>query len=117
MSQENAALLTYNTNREYFDSVYERNKFYRGLFGYKQTVRKNGKTYEYEKDGLMDKVPNTRIDDAVFIFTKKHTDTVEDYFTQWEKKVSYHIFTVILQEQKIIEKLKSKEEHYDKQPK
>ncbi len=110
MSQQDAALLTYNTNREYFDSVYERNKFYRGLFGYKQTVRKNNKTYEYEKDGLMDEIPNTRVDDSVFIFAKEHVKPVEKYFQKWEGKVSYHIFTVIIQEKKILEKIKTNEQ-------
>lgn len=111
MSEEKAALLTYNTNREYFDSVYERNKFYRGLFGYKQTVKKNGKTYEYEKDGLMDEVPNTRIDDSVFIFGKRYVERVEEYFKKWENKVSHHIFTVVVQDQKIIEKINEKDTH------
>ncbi len=113
MSKKKAALLTYNTNREYFDSVYERNKFYRGLFGYRQTVKKNGKTYKYDKKGLMDEVPNTRVDDSVFIFAKKHTDKVEEYFHTWEEKVSYHIFTVLVKEQKILDKL-NKEDNYDR---
>jgi len=114
MSSEKAALLTYNTNREYFDSVYERNKFYRGLFGYRQTVKKNGKTYEYEKEGLMDKVPNTRIDDSVFIFAKTYTGKVEDYFQKWENKVSHHIFTVLVKEKHILDKIKQ-EDNYDRQ--
>jgi len=114
MSSEKAALLTYNTNREYFDSVYERNKFYRGLFGYKQTVKKNGKTYQYEKEGLMDKVPNARIDDSVFIFARKNTEKVESYFHKWEKKVSHHIFTVLVQEKHILDKIKE-EDKYDRQ--
>lgn len=100
-----ASLLTYSTEKKNFDSVYERNKFYRGLFGYKQTVKKNGKTYEYDKDGLMDRIPNLRIDDSVFIIAKKRTDEVRKYFVEWEPKVSYHIFTVLIEEQDIMEKI------------
>jgi len=104
-----ASLLTYSTEKKNFDSVYERNKFYRGLFGYKQTVKKNGKTYEYDKDGLMDEIPNIRIDDSVFIIAKKRTGEVKEYFMEWEPKVSYHIFTVMIEKEEILSKLKKGE--------
>lgn len=106
MSGEEAALVTYNTQKDKFESVYERNKFYRGLFGYKQTVRKNGKKYEYEKDGLMDKIPNTRIDDSVFIVAKNNTDPLNEYFSDWGEKISYHIFTVLVEDSSILDKIK-----------
>jgi hypothetical protein len=101
-----ASLLTYSTEKKNFDSVYERNKFYRGLFGYKQTVKKNGKTYEYDKDGLMDGIPNIRIDDSVFIIAKRKTDEVREYFVEWEPKVSYHIFTVVIEDEDIMDKIR-----------
>ncbi|MFB6242253.1 MAG: hypothetical protein ABEJ36_05655 [Candidatus Nanosalina sp.] len=105
MPEKKAALITYNTERKNFDSVYERNKFYRGLFGYKQTVRKNGKEYEYEKDGLMDEIPHIRIDDSVFIAPTRHVSKVEEYFDEWGEKVSKHIFTVIIEDESIIDKI------------
>lgn len=105
MSEEPAALLTYNTKKEKFESVYERNKFYRGLFGYKQTVKKNGKKYEYEKDGLMDRVPNVRVDDSVFVLARRNTEPVENYFVDWSGKVSYHVFKVLIEETGILEKI------------
>ena len=100
-----ASLLTYSTEKKNFDSVYERNKFYRGLFGYKQTVKKNGKTYEYDKDGLMDRIPNIRIDDSVFIVSRERKDDVKEYFVEWEPKVSYHIFKVVIEDQDIIDRI------------
>ena len=100
-----ASLLTYSTQKKNFDSVYERNKFYRGLFGYKQTVKKNGKTYEYDKDGLMDEIPNIRIDDSVFIIAKERKTEVQEYFVEWEPKVSYHIFKVVVEDQDIVDKI------------
>jgi hypothetical protein len=106
-----ASLLTYSTEKKNFDSVYERNKFYRGLFGYKQTVKKNGKKYEYDKDGLMDKIPNLRIDDSVFIIAKNRTGEVREYFVEWEPKVSYHIFTVLIDNQEILEKIRENDEN------
>lgn len=105
MSEE-AALLTYNTRKKEFESVYERNKFYRGLFGYRQTVKKNGKKYEYDKDGLMDRIPNARIDDSVFILPQKVVERVEEYFSDWGNKVSYHLFTVLVEDKKILDKIK-----------
>jgi len=113
MSGKEADLLTYNTIKERFESVYERNKFYRGLFGYTQTVKKNGKKYEYEKHGLMDEVPNARIDDSVFIIAKKNTSTVADYFAEWGDKVSHHVFTVLIENQDIIDKIKG--DYHDRQ--
>ena len=108
--KEEASLLTYNTHRDKFESVYERNKFYRGLFGYKQTVKKNGKKYEYEKDGLMDKIPNSRIDDSVFIIANNRVQKVENYFLEWGEKVSHHIFTVLIEDKNIIEQIKDDNE-------
>jgi len=113
---EPASLLTYSTEKKNFDSVYERNKFYRGLFGYKQTVKKNGKKYEYDKDGLMDEIPNIRIDDSVFIIAKKRTSDVREYFTKWEPKISYHIFTVMIDDKDILERIqKEPEDETDKE--
>lgn len=115
MSREKeASLLTYNTHREKFESVYERNKFYRGLFGYKQTVKKNGKEYEYEKEGLMDEIPNSRIDDSVFIIANRYVGRVEDYFLDWGEKVSHHIFTVMIEDRKIIKQIKADNQETDK---
>ncbi|MFB6208796.1 MAG: hypothetical protein ABEJ56_01510 [Candidatus Nanohaloarchaea archaeon] len=114
MSKEKeASLLTYNTHREKFESVYERNKFYRGLFGYTQKVKKNGKTYEYEKDGLMDEIPNSRIDDSVFIIANHYVTRIEDYFQDWGEKVSHHIFKVIIEDKNIIEQIRG--DNYERQ--
>lgn len=108
MSKE-ASLLTYNTRREKFKSVYERNKFYRGLFGYKQTVKRNGKKYEYEKEGLMDEIPNVRIDDSVFLLGNGYVKKVENYFVEWGDKVSHHIFKVLLEDPQIIDQIEKED--------
>ena len=105
MPEKKATLLTYNTHREHFESVYERNKFYRGLFGYKQTVKKNGKKYEYEKDGLMDEIPNCRIDNSVFIIAENNVGKVKEYLKGWNEKVSFNVFTVLIKDEKIIDKI------------
>lgn len=106
MSEEKASIVTYNTKREEFESMYERNQFYRGLFGYKQTVKRNGKEYKYEKEGLMDKIPNMRIDDSVFIISQNNTDRIREYFHEWDNKISHHIFTVLISEKQILNKIR-----------
>jgi hypothetical protein len=103
------SLVTYNTRRENFESVYERNKFYRGLFGYKQTVKRNGKTYEYEKDGIMDEIPHARIDDSVFIVPEGEEEKMREYFLEWSEKVSHHIFTVTVEDEDLIERIESED--------
>ena len=105
MGKLEACLLSYSTEREEFESMYERNQFYRGLFGYTQTVKRNGKEYEYEKDGLMDEIPNVRIDDSVFLFASGDRDRVEAYFVEWGEKVTHHIFKVVLEKESLIEQL------------
>jgi len=105
-----ASLITYSTEKEKFDSMYERNQFYRGLFGYKQTVKKNGKTYEYDKDGLMDRVPNIRIDDSVFIVNIEKYPEVKEFFETWSEKISYHVFEVILEDREILQQIEKAEE-------
>ena len=104
-------LVTYNTRRENFESVYERNKFYRGLFGYRQTVKRNGKTYEYEKDGIMDEIPHARIDDSVFIIAEGDENPIKEYFMEWDEKVSHHIFSVKVEDQDLIQRIESQEDH------
>ncbi|MFB6190240.1 MAG: hypothetical protein ABEJ91_01580, partial [Candidatus Nanohaloarchaea archaeon] len=73
---------------------------------YRQTVKKNGKKYEYEKDGLMDRIPNARIDDSVFIMKEKAVPEVREYFSKWGDKVSYHVFTVVLEDESILDRIK-----------
>lgn len=110
MPEAEAALITYNTEKKNFKSVYERNKFYRGLFGYKQTVRKNGKEYRYEKEGLMDEIPHMRIDDSVFITSTQYVEKVESYFDKWGEKVSKHVFKVVLEDPSIIDKIQGEKQ-------
>jgi hypothetical protein len=92
-------LLAYDTKKEQFDSMYDRNKFYRGLFGYKQTVKENGKVYRYEKDGLIGNIPAIKVEDSVLIVNKRNAAELEEYFKQWEPKVTYKRYKVILDRQ------------------
>lgn len=91
-----ALLVSYDTNRDRFDSLYERNKFFRGLFGYRQTVTENGKTYRYEKEGLLSTIPIIKVEDSVIILQDEDAETLMEYLDDWDPKVQYRTFTVVL---------------------
>lgn len=98
-----AILFSYDTMREKFDSLYDRNKFYRGLFGYKQTVRENGKIYRYEKKGLVNEMPHIKVEDSVIIVLKEDAEIFREYLEKWSRKVRYRTFKVILDEKDLKE--------------
>lgn len=100
MGEKSAVLISYDTKRDMFNSLYERNKFYRGLFGFKQTVKKDGKCYKYRKEGILDKIPHIKVEDSVFIIAKKYLKKLESYFEEWKDKVDYETFKVVLEEDK-----------------
>ncbi|MDY6771154.1 MAG: hypothetical protein SV186_04320 [Candidatus Nanohaloarchaea archaeon] len=99
MAEHEATLIAYDTDRDQFSSLYERNKFYRGLFGYKQKVKKNGKVYRYEKQGLIGRVPNIKVEDSVIIVADRYVDRFIDYLDDWQGKVDYTTFRVMLDDE------------------
>ena len=82
-----AILFSYDTRREKFDSLYDRNKFYRGLFGYRQTVRENGKVYRYEKKGLINKMPHIKVEDSVIILLEEDSPCLREYLERWSFRI------------------------------
>jgi hypothetical protein len=103
-----AILISFDTNSEAFESPYERNKFFAELHGRKQVVVKDGKKYEYQRDGLLDEIPNLRVDNSVFIIMQEHMRQMEQFFNAWQDKVMFKSFPVMLgnREFQEMEKLK-----------
>lgn len=93
-----ATIITYTTRQEAFASRSERNRFYRGLFGYRQVVRRNDKVYRYEKPGLMDEVPHIKVADAVVIVERGDADQVTGYLDGWGGKVAYESYPIVLED-------------------
>ena len=89
-------IISFHTNPERFSSDYERIAFFRKLHGWKQTVPRNGKNYEYRRTGLLDSVPHEKIADSVFLVAKEHMRIIEEFFREWEEKVDYDIMDVVL---------------------
>lgn len=101
MSGQNAALVTYETKRDRFDSRSERNKFYRGLFGYKRTVRRNDTVYKYDKDGLLDAVPHIKVADSVFLVKREDLNKFRQYFDRWSGKIETDLYRIKLENRRI----------------
>jgi len=91
-----AILISYDTKTNKFESLYERNKFYRGLFGFNQRVKKKNKIYDYRTEGLFDRIPHIKVEDSVFIIAEKYIREMEQYFNEWGNKVKFNTFRVLL---------------------
>jgi hypothetical protein len=99
-----AVLISYDVRSDRFDSMYERNKFYRGLFGYKQTVRRNDTVYHYDKDGLLDTLPHIKVEDSVVIIRRDDLQPVTAYFHEWDGKVDVQMYKIQLEDTTIEDK-------------
>lgn len=101
-----AILITFNIKTRKFDSNSERNKFFRELYGWKQVVKMEEKRYEYKRDGFLDEIPHMRVDHSMFIIMKRHLERMRQFFEEWEDKINWNEFDVILNEeqQKLLRK-------------
>ena len=104
--QKKAVLFSYHTNSKEFASPSERNKFFSGLHGRKQIVRKGDGEYIYRRKGLLDIVPHIKVDDSVFIVDREKARIVVKFFEEWQEKIGFKQFIVLLGE-KDLKKLKS----------
>jgi hypothetical protein len=91
-----AVLISFNTHSEKFDSNYERNKFFRGLYGWTQIIRKETSEYRYRREGILDEVPHIKVDNSVFIVALKEMERILKYMREWEDKIDYGFFRVLL---------------------
>ena len=91
-----AVIITFDTQAKKFDSDYERNKFFRELHGWKQTVPSGGKRYEYRRPGLLDEIPHIRVADSAFIVAMEHMKRMEQFFDEWHDKVRCEMMKVMM---------------------
>lgn len=89
-------LISFSVKSEKFDSNYERNKFFRELYGWKQTVPKENKTYEYHRNGVLDEMPHVKVDQSSFMIPEDNFDEITDFFEEWSNKVIWRTFKVLL---------------------
>ena len=89
-------IITFRTRTERFESDYERNKFFRGLYGWKQIVPKNHKRYLYHRAGLLDEIDHEKIADSVFMVAMKDMQRIMQYFEEWHDKVECEAMEVFV---------------------
>lgn len=94
---ERAIIVTFHTNRDSFESDYERSKFFKSLHGWKQTVPKENKKYLYHRSGLLDEIPHMKIADSVFAVAAEHMKRIEEFFDGWQEKVEYDIIEAMME--------------------
>jgi len=93
-----AILITFSVESKKFESNYERNKFFRGLYGWKQIITKEKKVYTYKREGLLDEIPHKKIDQSSFIVPEKEFKGIVDFFKEWTDKVIWKNFKILLDE-------------------
>lgn len=104
-----AVLICFSIKSEKFENYYERNKFFRNLYGWKQTIKKevivrgkNPKTkekfYTYRREGLLDEIPHKKVDQSSFIVPEDDFEKIAKFFKEWEDKVIWRTFKVLLEE-------------------
>lgn len=94
-----AILITFSIKSSLFDSAYERNKFYRGLYGWKQIIQRSYGRYEYQKEGLLDEIPHIKVDQSVIIIPTRDLIKIIKYFKEWRDKIKYTTFEVSLEDE------------------
>ena len=92
-----AVIITFDTRAEDFESDYERNKFFRELHGWNQTVPNGSKKYEYRRPGLLDEIPHIKVADSAFIVALEHMKRMEQFFDEWHDKVHYDMMKIMMQ--------------------
>jgi len=98
--EQTAVLISFDTVKEKFESASERNRFYWELHGRKQVVIKKSVRYEYEREGLLEEIPNIPVSDSVFIVAMEHMKRMMQFFKGWEDKVEFETFPVLLDQRK-----------------
>jgi len=99
-------LISFDMDCSKFNSNYERNRFFRGLYGWDQRIRKKNNVYHYRREGVLGAVPHIKVDNSVFIVALEEMQGILDYFNEWETKVRWKTFRVLLNtdEQELLEK-------------
>ncbi len=102
-----AVLIKFSIESKKFDSNTERNIFFRELYGWKQVVTKEKKKYTYDRKGLVDEIPCAKIDKSMLLIQKEYVDELLNFLQEWEEKVHWHLFNVLLNEeqQKLLEEV------------
>jgi hypothetical protein len=110
IKEKRAVLICFSVKSKEFDSTYERNKFFRGLYGWKQIIPKEKKTYEYKREGLLDEMPHMKVDQSSFIVPEDNFERITTFLKEWHDKVMWKTFKVLLEENELEDMFKEFED-------
>ena len=112
MIKKKAVIITFSTKT---DKNSDRTKFYKQLYGWEQTVPGKKKTYEYHREGFLEKVPHKRIGEGSFIVPEGEFDKIMEFFNQWHRKVITNAFKIILDDKSIFEEFERMNKEIDEE--
>ncbi len=93
-----AVLITFSTKSKKFKNVYERNAFFKQLYGWKQKITKGEKVYYYERKGILQETKFIKIDESTFIVDERDFEKVENFLKKWRDKVIWKCIKIILED-------------------
>jgi hypothetical protein len=104
--EKKAVLICFSVKSAEFESNYERNTFFRRLYGWKQMIAKKvvegekprvqKQFYTYKRDGLLDEIPHKKVDQSSFIVPENDSERIIGFMEEWHKKVMWRTFKVLL---------------------
>ena len=100
MIRKNAVIITFSTNT---DNNSDKTKFFKQLYGWEQTIPGKKKTYEYHREGFLEKIPHKRVGEGSFMVPENNFKEVMQFFEQWHKKVITNVFKILLEDQDIFD--------------
>jgi len=119
VKEKKAVLIAFSVKSGMFESHYERNKFFRGLYGWKQMIKKEviikegkkpqEKVYTYRREGLLDEIPHERVDQSSFVVPEDDFGKIERFMREWGNKVMWKAFKVLLENEDIFEEEEEEE--------
>jgi len=81
----------------------DKTKFFKQLYGWTQTIPGKRKEYEYHREGVLDEVPHKKIAQSAFIVPEEDFEKIAEFFEQWQKKVIWNPFKVLIEDESIFD--------------
>jgi len=61
-------------------------------------IAKENKKYVYKRNGLLQEIPHIKVDQSSFIVPEEEFEKIIKFFEEWEDKVIWKNFKVLLDE-------------------
>jgi methionine aminopeptidase len=96
--RKKAVLIAFTLKSSKLSSSYEKVKFFKALYGWKQVVSSKKSRYEYERPGLLKGIPHVKVDQSSFLVQEEDLEKIVSFFEEWADKVIWKSFKVLLEE-------------------